>query len=90
MPRRCPECKLDAPGRKPSAPRPRETDSGGRWLRVHLERPGVLLLRCLGARRAGGVAVAMFGPTSLGMLIRRNEGVAYAYPYAQPCIIFHN
>ena len=62
MPRRCPECKLDAPGRRPSAPRPLETDSGGRWLRVHLERPGVLLLRRLGFRRPGGVAVAMFGP----------------------------
>jgi len=31
-----------------------KTDSGGRWLRVHLERPGVLLLRRLGPRRAEG------------------------------------
>jgi hypothetical protein len=36
---------------------------------VQLERPVVLLLRRLGPRRAEGVAVAMFGPTGLGMLI---------------------
>jgi hypothetical protein len=45
-------------------------DSGGRWLRVHLERPGVLLLRRLGPGGPRGVAVAMFGHTGLGMLIR--------------------
>jgi hypothetical protein len=37
------------------------SDAGGGWLRVQLERPGVLLLRRLSPRRAGGVAVAMFG-----------------------------
>jgi hypothetical protein len=31
---------------------PGRTDSGGGWLRVHLERPGVLLLRRLGRLRA--------------------------------------
>ena len=44
-------------------------DSGGRWLRVQLERPGVLLLRRPGPRRPRGVAVAMFGHAGLGMLI---------------------
>ena len=50
----------------------------------------MLLLRRLGARRAEGVAVAMFGHTGLGMLICRNEGVAYARIYTQPCINFHD
>jgi hypothetical protein len=35
--------------------------AGGGWLRVRLGRPGVLLLRHPLPRRAGGVAVAMFG-----------------------------
>jgi hypothetical protein len=44
--------------------------SGGGWLRVQLEQPGVLLLRRLGPRRAEGVAVALFGLSLvLGMLI---------------------
>jgi hypothetical protein len=43
-----------------------KTDAGGGWLRVQLGQPGVLLLRRLGARRAEGVAVAMFGDTGFG------------------------
>jgi len=78
MPRRCPECERTTPRQRPSAPRPRKMDSGGRWLRVHLERPGVLLLRRLGPGGPRGVAVAMFGHTGLGMLICRNEGVVYS------------
>jgi len=47
-----------------------KTDAGGGWLRVHLEQPGVLLLRRLGPRGGPrGVAVVMFGHTGLGMLI---------------------
>ena len=46
-----------------------KTDADSGWLRVQLGQPGVLLLRRLGARRAEGVAVAMFGHTGLGMLI---------------------
>ena len=46
----------------------------GRWILaadgcVHLERPGVLLLRRLGPGGPRGVAVVMFGHTGLGMLI---------------------
>src|ERR1700730_2895872 len=58
-----------------------KTDSGGGWLRVQLEQPGVLLLRRLGPGGPRGVAVAMFGHTGLGMLICRNEYVAYPYDY---------
>ena len=54
MPRRCPECKLAGSRQRPSVPRPREDDSGGGWLRVQLEQPGVLLLRRLCPRRAEG------------------------------------
>jgi hypothetical protein len=43
--------------------------AGGGWLRVRLGRPGVLLLRHPLPRRAGGVAVTIFGPTGLGILI---------------------
>ena len=46
-----------------------KTDAGGGWLRVHLEQPGVLLLRRLGPGELRGVAVAMYGHTGLGMLI---------------------
>jgi hypothetical protein len=42
------------------------TDAGGGWLRVQLERPGVLLLRRLGPRRAEGAAVAMRWPVNNG------------------------
>ena len=42
---------------------------GGRWLRVHFERPGVLVLRRPGPGESRGVAVAMFGHTGLGMLM---------------------
>jgi hypothetical protein len=38
---------------------------------VQLEQAGVLLLRCLGLGGPRGVAVAMFGPTGLDMLICR-------------------
>lgn len=48
-----------------------KADSGGGWLRVQLEQPGVLLLRRLGPRGPMGVAVATFGHTGLGMLICR-------------------
>jgi hypothetical protein len=45
-----------------------KTDAGYGWLRVQLEQPSVLLLRhSLGGPR--GVAVAMFRPSGLGMLI---------------------
>ena len=50
-----------------------KTDSGGGWLRVQLEQPGVLLLRRLGPGGPRGVAVAMFGHAGLGMLICRCE-----------------
>jgi hypothetical protein len=42
----------------------------------------VLLLRRLGSRRAEGVAAAIFGPTGLGMLICRIEGVVSPHAYA--------
>lgn len=48
-----------------------KTDAGGGWLRVQLEQPGLLLLRRLGPGGPRGMAVAMFGPTGLGMLICR-------------------
>jgi hypothetical protein len=48
-------------------------DSGGGWLRVHPQRPGMLLLRRLGPGEPRGVAVAMFGHSGLGMLICRIE-----------------
>jgi hypothetical protein len=64
-----PECKLAGPRQRPSVPRPREDGFCGGWLRVQLEQPGVLLLRRLGPGGPRGVAVAMFGPTGLGMLI---------------------
>jgi hypothetical protein len=48
-----------------------KTDSGGGWLRVQLEQPGVLLLRRLDPGGPRGVAVAMFGHNGLGMLICR-------------------
>ena len=63
--------------------------SGGGWLRVQLEQPGVLLLRRLGPRRAEGVAVAMFGHTGLGMLSSRNEGLTVTQIYAPNSIITH-
>jgi hypothetical protein len=63
-----------------------KTDSGGGWLRVQLEQPGVLLLRRLGPGGPRGVAVATFGHTGLGMLICRNEGAVRPYAYALPSI----
>ena len=49
-------------------------------------KPGVLLLRhSSGGPR--GVAVAMFGPSGLDMLICRIEGVALLDAYAQHCMI---
>jgi hypothetical protein len=46
-----------------------KTDSGGGWLRVQLEQPGVLLSAVCAPGGPRGVAVAMFGHTGLGMLI---------------------
>ena len=70
MPRRCPECRARRTEAETfSAALSGRTDAGGGSLRVQLEQPGVLLLRRLGPGRAEGVAVAMFGPTGLGMLI---------------------
>ena len=63
MPRRCPDASsphLDQ-GRDLRCCALGKTDAGYGWLRVQLGQPGVLLLRCLGPRRAEGVAVAMFG-----------------------------
>ena len=51
--------------------------------------PGVLLLRRLGFRRAGGVAVATFGHTGLGMLICRCERVKPTYIHARVGILNH-
>jgi len=76
MPRRCPDVssphlhRAETFGAAPLG----KTDAGDGWLRVQLQQPGVLLLRYLGPRRAEGVAVAMFGPTGLDMLIC-NESV---------------
>ena len=67
-----------------------KTDAGYGWLRVQLDQPGMPLLRCLGPRRAERVAVAMFGPSGLDMLICRNECIAYGRIYVQSCIIFHD
>jgi hypothetical protein len=63
-----------------------KTDSGGGWLRVQLEQPGVLLLRRLGPGGPRRVAVAIFGHTGLGMLICRIAGVAFPYTYAPSCM----
>ena len=49
----------------------------------------MLLLRRLGARRAEGVAVAMFGHTGLGMLICRCEYFLLAHIYAPHSILTH-
>src|SRR6185312_3658804 len=50
-----------------------KTDSGGGWLRVQLEQPGVLLLRRLGPRRGRGSG----GPYGC-----RNEYFIRAHIYA--------
>ena len=88
MPARCPDVSsphLDR-GRDLRCCALGKTDAGYGWLRVQLEQPGVLLLRhSFGGPR--GVAVAMFGPSGLDMLICRIEGVALLDAYAQHCMI---
>jgi hypothetical protein len=76
MPRRCPD--VSSPhlhrGRDLRCCALGKTAAGYGWLRVQLEQPGMLLLRCLGLGGPGGVAVAMLGPTGLDMLICLNSG----------------
>jgi hypothetical protein len=56
MPRRCPDVSSlhRHRGRDLRCCALGKTDAGYGWLRVQLEQPGVLLLRCLGPRRAEG------------------------------------
>jgi hypothetical protein len=66
-----------------------KTDAGYGWLRVQLEQPGVLLLRhSFGGPR--GVAVAMFGPTGLDMLICRIECVGLSHVYEPDGMFIHS
>ena len=71
MPRRCPD--VSSPhlhgGRDLRCGALGKTDAGYGWLRVQLEQPGVLLCAVWALGGPRGVAVAMFGPTGLGMLI---------------------
>jgi hypothetical protein len=63
-----------------------KTGSGGGWLRVQLEQPGVLLLRRLGPRRAEGSGDRHVRTLVLGMLICRIEDVACPHTYALTCM----
>ena len=91
MPRRCPD--VSSPhlhrGEDLRCCALGKTDAGYGWLRVQLEQPGVLLLRCLGPRRAEGSGGRHVRRTGLDMLICRNENAANANIYAPTCILNH-
>jgi hypothetical protein len=88
MPRRCPD--VSSPhlhrGEDLRCCALGKTDAGYGWLRVQLVQPGVLLLRCLGPRRAEGSGGRHVRRTGLDMLICRIADVGSPHYYAVSCI----